>query len=414
MKNLYRLAFFTGSRSEFGLLWPVIRGLAHQPNFDCYIFAGGTHLSNQWGYTITEVQKLAEENNIPVSLVGSVPRYEREDGALFWASSLISDLTFSLREWGPGAIFILGDRVEAFSAAFVSFLQERVIVHMGGGNITSGGTWDDSLRHSITKMAHFHFVTCKKNAENLLALREEPWRVHITGSPAVERVLAGEIADFEELSSIVSTQGQLKRQFLLFSFHPDSSDRSSVRQRIVVCLEALKQTKQQVLITGPNGDPGSEQILKVIHDYVEQSSSFFFSPHLGARLYLSALQFCSAVVGNSSSGLTETPIFRKPAIDIGNRQLGRQASCNVIHVSYDVGEILSAIQYVQTNDKFLQLLQSMENPFDYGRPSENIGRLLPRLLEHEDLLVKKWPDSVSSMVEKEHWSFKTDKGMSDA
>ena len=393
MNRPFRLAFFTGNRSEFGLLWPVIQGLASESDFTCRVFAGGTHLSSQLGNTIAEVQQEAKASDIPVVLVGDMPHYEKEDGVLLWLASFIPHLVSALRSWRPDAFFVLGDRVEAFTAAFVSFLQGWVTVHIGGGNITSGGTWDDSLRHGITKLAHIHFVTCKENANNVLALGEEPWRVHITGSPAVERILGGHVANFEELAAAAAeTNKQLAKGYLLFSFHPDTSDEVLVRERVETCLEALVRTGQQVLITGPNGDPGSEQILEVIYSYLDSQHQLFFRHHLGARLYLAALRFCTAVVGNSSSGLTETPIFRKPAIDIGHRQRDRTAAQNVVRVPFDIDAIVSAIRYVQTDNSFIKVLESMENPFDCGQASKNIARVLPKLLQRSDILIKKWSE----------------------
>jgi len=386
-----RLAFFTGNRAEFGLIWPIVRGLAEDRAFSCRLFAGGMHLVESRGNTVAEVCAAGAEADIPVIRVGAPPEFIDAHGVVEWTAAFMPALSEALAECDPAAVFVYGDRIETFAAATAAFLRGWVTVHLGGGHITSGGLWDDSLRHAITKLAHVHFVSCEKDAEHVLGLHEEPWRIHVIGSPAVERHLGGQVADMAELSAAVSAgrPQRLGGEFLLFAFHPDTTDAGLAGQRARLCLDALAKTGRDVLLTGPNGDLGSDAILAAIHDSIGSHPQFFFRQHLGARLYLGAVAACAAVVGNSSSGLLETPLFRKPAVDIGLRQRDRIAAANVVHVPFDLDKIVDAIHYVRTDPAFARRLAAMENPFDHGRPSRNIARVLPGLLRRGDIKTKR-------------------------
>jgi GDP/UDP-N,N'-diacetylbacillosamine 2-epimerase (hydrolysing) len=392
MSRSFRIAVFTGNRSEFGLFFPIVSGLAKEGDFDCRIFAGGVHLAAQPVATIEEVEAAAGSVGVKVIRVGEPAIYASGNEALAWVSSFLPAFSLALDVWKPDAVFVYGDRVEAFAASTVAFLKGLPLLHMGAGNVTSGGLWDDSLRHSISKLAHLLFVTCHENHANALALAEEPWRVNIVGSPSVERMLSDEAPSFAKLSAELSDGREpLAENYLLFTLHPDVKDDEEVARRTKICIEALIASQRQVLITGPNGDPGSERIRELLVKATAANPGFYFRDNLGAKNYLTALRYCGAVVGNSSSGVNETPLFRKPAIDIGDRQKGRARADNVLNVPYEVGTIVKAIEQAFGDKDYLARLAKMENPFDHGRPSQVIAKILRSALVRPDLLVKSWP-----------------------
>ncbi len=378
------LVFFTGNRSEFGLLEPVIRSV--RSDFDIKVIASGTHLNLDQGRSLDEVR-----TNIPpeeLIVIGGEADYQSRLGPSKWIESTVGALSSELARLDPLALVVLGDRLEAFVGATAGFLLGIPIVHMGGGNITGGELWDDSLRFGISSLAHLHLVTCKTNRMNLLKTGIEGWRVHVTGNPIVQRVKDGDYASFDELAAALKADSTLEKGFVLFTYHPDSNNRAQVDSNINICLDALEASGKQVIITGPNGDPHSSVIQEAIEKRVASNSRLFFKYQLGVMLYVSAMENCSMVAGNSSSALNETPVFAKPAIDIGSRQENRHSGTNVLRCPIDKELILNAMNNVETLD-FRRILAESTNPFDQGASGDLIREILKKELNDPVRLLKK-------------------------
>jgi UDP-hydrolysing UDP-N-acetyl-D-glucosamine 2-epimerase len=316
MKRLMKVVFFTGNRSEFSLMAPIIKRIDKDPDMEFKLIVTGAHMEEEFGASIEEIEK--ENVNIDYKVnIGSTGK--SNIGVLDEVSKIFKEVGNILEIEKPDYFFVLGDRYETFAAAQAAFFSNIPIVHSGGGNITLGGCLDDTLRHLITKMASLHFVTCKENMENVKKLGEEHWRIFETGSPAVETVLNEGLISKEELESMFNIS--LDKPLIMFTQHPVASSWQHSDSQVRESLKALSMLGFQTIITYPNTDAGGSLIIEEYKKW-NHVKNFIFIKSLGRIKYLSLMKYSSVVVGNSSSGLLETPIFKIPAVNIGERQKG--------------------------------------------------------------------------------------------
>ena len=382
MKRKIKVLFFTGNRSEYGLLAPIIRRISHDHEMEYSLIVSGTHLSIKYGGTIKEIEHDGLKIDYKID-IGSSGNSNQD--VVFEVSDLIRKISLILAKTVPDFFFVLGDRYETFAAAQAAFFHKIPIAHSGGGNITEGGCFDDTIRHLITKMASLHFVTCKENEENIKKLGEESWRIVLAGSPVVETVLNEKLLSKEELEEDLHID--FNKPVILFTQHPVASNWNDSRVQVRESLKALKETGHQVIITYPNSDAGGAEI---IEEYNEWSfyDKFTFIENLGRIKYLSLMKYVNVVVGNSSSGLLETPIFKIPSVNIGDRQKGRIRSTNVIDVNYSADEIINAIEKSIKDKHFLEDVKNCSNPFGDGKTSEIILNCLKENHNNHKLLFK--------------------------
>lgn len=382
MKRKIRVLFFTGNRSEYGLLAPIIKRISNDEEMEYALIVSGTHLSKKYGGTINEIENDGIKIDYKININSSG---NSDQEVVYEVSDLIKEINLILTKEAPDYFFVLGDRYETFAAAQAAFFKKIPIAHSGGGNITEGGCLDDTIRHLITKMAALHFVTCEENGNNIKKLGEESWRIVLAGSPAVETVLSEKLLSKEELEKDLEIS--FNAPIILFTQHPVASSWKDSRNQIRESLKALKESGYQVVITYPNSDAGGSEI---IDEYKKWSDydKFIFIENLGRVRYLSLMKYIDVVVGNSSSGLLETPIFKIPAVNIGDRQKGRVRSTNVIDVDYSADEIKAAIDKCINDSTFLKSLEEVINPFGAGETSSIIVNNLKRHHDNKKLLYK--------------------------
>lgn len=380
-----RIAVFTGSRSEYGLLHSTIRALVECREFNPLLIIAGGHLQEEFGNTIKEINiKGLDEVKIidaPQDNIKS-PRERMLD--LF--SKILTAGAKIIAEVDPDIILLAGDRYETYAMSIAAFYSNLPVAHMFGGDLSQGGHLDDSVRHSLTKLAHIHFVTNEDSYRRVISLGEEPWRVHNVGSPVLDNIMDGEIAGRAEVYKALNLDSD--KPVILFTQHPVTTESEKAYWQVRISLEALKELNLQTVITYPNSDPGSELIIKAIKEF-EYTSGFRIVKNLGWRLYLGCMQVASCVVGNSSSGLMETPFFKVPFVNIGSRQAGRLRAENVIDADYDKEKIKKSIIFALYDKDFADRVQSCNNPYGKGRTAEAILRVLSGLPQKECLLKKK-------------------------
>lgn len=381
MKKI-KVIFFTGNRSEFGLLVPIIKKISECEKTEYKLIVSGTHLSDKFGSSISEIEKerISIHYKIPIQTNGAS---DAEVVIVF--SKIFQEFGEILEIEKPNYVFVLGDRYETLAAAQAAFFYKIPILHSGGGNITQGGCLDDINRHLITKMASLHFVSCKENYNNIVKLGEEPWRIFITGSTAVETVLNEKLLTKDELSKEFNLSFDMP--LILFTQHPVASNWQEAGHQVKKSLIALNELGYQTIITYPNADAGGSLIIEE-YDKWKETKSFQFIKNLGRIKYLSLMKYCNVVVGNSSSGLLETPIFKVPSVNIGNRQKGRVRSTNVIDVDYDTVKIKEAIKNCLFDEEFIMKAKHCENPFGDGNSSKKIRDIILEYYGNERLLKK--------------------------
>jgi UDP-hydrolysing UDP-N-acetyl-D-glucosamine 2-epimerase len=372
--TLLKIAVFTGNRADYGVLYPVIQAIQAHPKLTLQLVAGGDHI--RLG-TLQEIQQdgLPIACELPPPLMHIVDNYLEDDSPTLMTmgtSSIVAAVHRFYAKAQPDWLVVLGDRYETFAAALAAFYHNIPILHLCGGDVTKGGCPDDTLRDLLSRLAHVHCVTTPENRARLIARGEAPWRVHVTGSPVVDTLLNTPLIPKETLMAEMGFDPQVP--VVLFTQHPIPSEAEDTLVFFEQSLQALAGLPIQVLATEPNADGYGESLRTVIARW--QRGNIRWEASLGRQKYLSWLAACDAVVGNSSSGLVETPFFRKPSVTVGPRQAGRQRADNVLAVSYGVEAVRKGVQTALFDPAFRERAHQCENPFAQDPCAPQVCQLL--------------------------------------
>ena len=378
-----KICVITGSRAEYGLLRWVMQGIKDEPTLTLQVIATGMHLSPYFGNTYQEIEddefvidrkvETLTEDDSPVGIAKSMG-----NGMIGFADAL--------NELCPDLVVVLGDRFEIFSAVAAALVAQIPVAHIHGGEITEGN-FDDSLRHSITKMSHFHFTAAEEYRDRVIQLGESPDRVFNIGGLGVDNIDRIDLISRDELEKELELTFQ--KQNLLVTFHPVTLDPDSGVKQMTELLNALDSFPGFGLIfTMPNADTGGRWITDLIEDYVESHSNAVSFTSLGAKRYLSLMACVDGVIGNSSSGLLEAPSLRIGTVNIGNRQRGRIQAESVISCEPNRIAIQEAITKLLSIE-FLGKVQNVVSPFGIGGACNAIIEII-KTLPQENLSIKKF------------------------
>jgi UDP-hydrolysing UDP-N-acetyl-D-glucosamine 2-epimerase len=354
-----KAVFFTGNRAEFGLLKPVVKTFIADKNLEVALIVSGSHFSDKFGKTVGEIDIPGLKQTICLDLGEEADRISHDEVTTTFSSILMKSAQ-AYRDVAPDALIVAGDRYETFAVVVAAFYKNIPIAHIFGGDLSQGGHLDDSARHAITKLAHLHFVTNQDSYQRVLSLGEEPWRVFLVGSTLGDNIVAGEFATPDEIAEKLDID--LSKPVLLFTQHPVTTESDFAYAQVKQSLEAIKDLGLQTVITYPCSDPGSDAIIRAIREYAHYPF-IRVRESLGSRTYLGCLRVASVVVGNSSSGLMETPFFKLPCVNIGSRQAGRLRAQNVIDTDYEKEEIKAAIRMALEDKIFLSQVRDCQNPY---------------------------------------------------
>jgi len=332
-----RLVVVTGSRSEAGLLAPLIEEFRQRSGVELTVAATGDHLSSA-----VSREDLSLLLGFSVELL--VPSLVSQAGVVDVAGSVAEGLrgfTSLLTELKPDLVMVLGDRFETYAAALACHLTNTPLAHIHGGEITLG-SMDDSLRHSITKFARLHFVAHEEYRRRVIQLGEAPSTTHVVGGLGIDVIRRTALLDELEIEKALG--GRIDLPVVMVSVHPESNSPEPARSASVVT-EALRGIGGVLFaISISNSDLGSEEVNKVIREFADSQPSSVLIPSMGSRLYLSLLSRASVLVGNSSSGILEAPAVGTPSLNVGNRQTGRVRPPSVHDVEYDVDQIRKLVK----------------------------------------------------------------------
>jgi GDP/UDP-N,N'-diacetylbacillosamine 2-epimerase (hydrolysing) len=361
-----KLLIASGSRADYGHLKSLLAALSNQQDLDFGLLVTGTHLSDKFGYTIDEIKKdnYSIEKKIPVDLtVDSISALSKA------MSDVINQTLEYLSTNKPDALIVYADRWEMFGIATAATLCGIPLIHIGGGDTTEGA-YDESFRHSITKMSHLHFVTHELARTRVIQLGENPKDVHNVGSLAIDSIKATTLLSKNELESSLNFKFQEKN--ILVTYHPTTLNLDA-KNEITSVLSALRQLSEQIgiIITQPSFDAGSLQIIPELEKFVEQRKNSILVSSLGLQRYLSCVNIVNLVVGNSSSGIYEVPYFNKQTINIGDRQKGRCKASSVIDVPVESKKIFDSI-----NNSIELNISGTINPYGDGTAAKEIVRIL--------------------------------------
>ena len=376
-----KICVVSGSRADYGLLRWVMQGIKDDPNLTLQIIVTGMHLSPTFGLTYKEIETDGLDIDYKIETLNSL------DAPIDIAESMakgISGCAKAFDKLKPDLIIVLGDRFEIFAAASAALVARVPIAHIHGGE-TTVGAFDEAIRHSISKMSLLHFVAAEEYRNRVIQLGENPNNVHLVGGLGVDAINKVNLLPKRELEKQLGIQ--FLRRSLLVTFHPVTLEPETSENQMNELLSALSALRDVTLIfTLPNADTGGLKLIKIIEEFVLVNENAFSFRSLGHQLYLSCLQQVDGVIGNSSSGLTEVPSFKKGTINIGDRQKGRLQSPSVINSEPIEVHISNAIKQLYS-EEFQIGLQSAINPYGTGDASNRILEILRS--DSLDLQVKK-------------------------
>lgn len=368
-----RIAVFTGTRAEYGLLAPLMSELKSDPLFFLHLIVGGMHLSPEFGETWKDIVEDGFVIDDRVEMLLSSDTAAGVLKAMGLCSIAFADI-FSRQR--PDAIVLLGDRFEVLAAAQAALVFKIPIVHIHGGEITEGAI-DDSIRHAVTKMANVHFPSTERYRQNIIQMGEDPDKVFNVGALGIDALQRSKSMCVEELSASVGVE--LTRNFFLMTYHPaTAADENAleVARNIIDALNLFPEYK--ILITYPNADEAGRSILPLLKSFAKSNPGrVALVKSLGPIRYKAALQNATAMIGNSSSGILEAPAVGLPTINIGARQKGRLSASSVIHCGTSRGDIQAAIlRAINAGDKPSNIT---DNPYGHGGAAEKILEILRRI-----------------------------------
>lgn len=383
------VAIFTGNRAEYGLLHPIIKAVAKEPRLDYKLLVSGAHLDQDFGTTLSEIERDG------FAVAGQIKMTVNDDTLVSTAQAIgegVVNISSSLANLKPDIFVVYADRFEALAAAVAATQMGIPTAHIEGGDMTYGGALDDSVRHAITKLSHLHFTTNEQATERVLKLGEEPWRVHTVGFPLIDLVIAGRYASHQEVRDKLHID--LDRPIILFTQHSVTTEFEQAREQIVSPLAVLEQLAHegvQIVITYPNNDAGGRTMIEEIKKLESKKiAGIHVCPSLGRWLYHGVLNVCrnrGACVGNSSSGIKETPAFGVPTVNIGSRQRGRLRATNLIDCDYAEDSVRAACKKAIFDRDFRVACLKCENPYGHGGTGRQIADILasveisPRLVQ---------------------------------
>ncbi len=370
------------SRAEYGILKNTLEGIQKSEKLELNIVVTGTHLMDQYGYTVKEII----DDGFRIIKEIPVKGHENEKIRIpVEMGNLMISLSDVFLEAQPDILLLFGDRYEMLAAASVAVGMHIPIAHISGGESTEGAM-DEQIRHAITKMAHIHYPGSSVYANNIWKMGEESWRIFDVGDPGIENI---KNISFIEKSALESDlKIQINRKTLLVTYHPVTLEISNLEWQINNLIGALDNYDGTIVITYPNSDEGSEVIIRKWKEFTQDRANTCLVPSLGSRKYLSIMKYCGAVVGNSSSAIVEAPYLKVPVINIGTRQKGRIMADNILCCGYRRREIELAIARALSEEFYMSARQS-ESLYGEGNTSKEIIESLENIEINEKLLKKK-------------------------
>lgn len=369
-----KIAVFTGTRAEYGLLYWLLKDIKADEELNLQLLVSGTHLSPEFGNTYREIEQDGFTIDEKVEILLS------SDTAVGVAKSMglgVLGFTDALYRLQPDTLVILGDRFEALAAAQTAMILRIPVVHLHGGEITEGA-YDDAIRHAITKLSYMHCTSTNEYRNRVIQLGEAPERVKNVGAIGLDHLARSHFMSVHELSKSLSFS--FTQPFLLVTYHPVTLADEEPVISFQALLDSLDEFPEyQVILTYPNADDCGRSIIPLLENYAKSNPNRVLAiPSLGQTRYLSAVKHSAAVIGNSSSGIIEVPSFDVATINIGLRQKGRLSAKSVIHCEPSKKAIVDAIDLgikkaYKINDDVIF------NPYGQGDASGQIITLLKEL-----------------------------------
>jgi GDP/UDP-N,N'-diacetylbacillosamine 2-epimerase (hydrolysing) len=365
-----KICAITGSRAEYGLLRGLLSLIHQHDSLQLQLAVTGAHLSSTYGNTVDEIDSdgYSDYHVIDLNLVDNT-----QAGVVRSIGTGLERFVSLFEQIRPDAVLVLGDRYEIFSSVVAAAFLGIPIIHIHGGELSLGSI-DDSIRHAITKFSHLHFTAAGIYRKRVIQLGESPKRVFNCGGLGVDAISQVRLLSRAELENKLNIHFS-ERNFLV-TFHPVTINPDSGSNRVEEIFSALKTFSEATIIfTLPNADAGSAQIRKKIIDYGKANKNVYIFTSLGQINYLSCLSIVDIIIGNSSSGLIEAPVFGIPTVNIGNRQNGRLKSDSVLDCKLESRSIVSSIRRA-LDPSFRTIARDAANPYGEAGASQKIFEVI--------------------------------------
>lgn len=349
-----KIIFLSGTRADFGKLKSLIAILVKQEYFSVHIFVTGMHLDKKYGYTVHEIENCGFPN------IFKFENHATESLMDMTLAKTIEGFSKYTRELQPDLIIVHGDRIEALAGASVGALNNFLVAHIEGGELS--GTVDELIRHAISKLSHLHFVANENARQRLIQMGEMESHIFITGSPDLDVMLSTGLPTLEEAKKHYGIHFE---KFAISMFHPVTTEIHHLKDHAANYFKALDESVMNYILIYPNNDKGAEKILFEIEKRMSEKKYLVF-PSLRFEYFLALLKNAQFIIGNSSAGIREAHYYGVPAINVGSRQTGRSIHASVVHTGNDAVDIIHAIQNMEQT--FVS--PAIENGFGSGNSAE--------------------------------------------
>lgn len=381
-ENPRRIAVLSSSRADYAHLYWVLKELEADPRIDLRIIATGAHLAPTFGETISQFR----EHGFTVEAAPECLLDSNSDAGMAKTIGLailsLSDILDRLR---PDLLLLIADRYEMLAPAATALALRIPVAHIEGGEISEGAI-DDAVRNALSKMSHLHFVSTEQARRRLLAMGEEAWRVTRAGAPSLDHLKRSQLSDRLRLENVLNLD--LCRPPMVVAHHPVTLIPDETEREIEALFGALDAETGPVVFCYPNADTGHQPIIDRARAFCQSHPNARLNTNLDLFDFWGLLSLAEVMVGNSSSGIMETPSLALPFVNIGPRQRGRERAANVIDVTTDTAAIVAGIERARS-PAFRQSLAGLQSPYGDGNAARTITRILASCPLGEKLLVKR-------------------------
>jgi UDP-hydrolysing UDP-N-acetyl-D-glucosamine 2-epimerase len=360
-----KIIYITGTRADYGLMRKTLKTITENKELSLTIVATGMHLLKEFGETIGDIQ----HDNFKPIIIDEKQENDKKESTLFFLSAFTQELTHYAVKNKPDIILLLGDRAEMLAGALVGAYLDIPTVHLHGGE--KSGHVDDTIRHTITKLCDLHLPATKNSAANIIAMGERKESIIVVGAPGIVGINE-ETMNKEELYQTLNIEPT--QDYYLIVFHPVSTSTKIAGAQMETIITTLSKTGAQLIISYPNADAGGRAIIEVIKKY-EQEEKIHSHKNMQRKLFLSAMKYSKAIIGNSSSGIIEAASFHTPVINIGERQHGRERSENIVDSACNEQDIILALKTIEEKN-FKKKLATCINVYGDGKTDMRISDIL--------------------------------------
>jgi UDP-hydrolysing UDP-N-acetyl-D-glucosamine 2-epimerase len=375
------IAVVTSSRADYSHLYWPLHDLMQYEDVDLKLIVLGAHLAPQFGETVREIEK----DGFPIAArLECLLSSDTDVGMAKTLGVAVLSLADLLGQMRPDLLLLIADRYEMLAPAAVALTLRIPIAHIEGGEVSEGAI-DDAVRNALTKMSHLHFTSTENARERIIAMGEEPWRVHRAGAPSLDHLRRSHLLSREELESRLGLD--LQRPTVMVAYHPVTIVQDTTQEADSL-FAALHEVGTQILFCYPNSDAGSYQLMERTRAFLAANKDAKVFVNLDAVAYWSLLGQVSVLIGNSSSGIMEAASFALPVVNVGFRQEGRERARNVLDAPPETGAILGSIRQA-LGPAFRQSLAGMTNPYGDGQAAEKIVHVLTTASLSQALLIKR-------------------------